>query len=113
MVGSAFAPSGHAERVFTLVTSIRPAPAVGPYVLRSVIARLRVHSHVHCAPGQLLVTVPRLGTVLVSELRTFVRVDLTVDSEDAAARACATLVREIGTADVVIGWTRDPSLSNA
>ena len=99
--------------MFTLVASIRPAPAVGPYVLRSVSARLRVHSHVNCAPGQLMVTVPRLGTVLVSELRTMLRVDITVESEDAAARACATLVREIGSANVVIGWARDESLSNA
>ena len=99
--------------MFTLVASIRPAPAVGPYVLRRVIAGLRVHSHVDCAPGQLLVTVPRVGTVLVSELRTFLRVDITVDSEDAAARACATLIREIGTTDVVIGWARETSLSNA
>jgi len=99
--------------VFTLVASIRPAPAVGPYVLRGVIARMRVHSHVDCAPGQLLVTVPRIGTVLVSELRTMLRIDLTVDSEDAAARACATLIREIGTTDVVIGWARETSLSNA
>ena len=82
-------------------------------MLRSVSARLRVHSHVNCAPGQLMVTVPRLGTVLVSELRTMLRVDITVESEDAAARACATLVREIGSANVVIGWARDESLSNA
>ena len=99
--------------MFTLVASIRPAPAVGPYVLRSVSARLRVHSHVPCAPGQLLVTVPRLGTVLVSELRTLLRIDITVETEDAAARACATLTREIGSANVVISWARDTSLSNA
>jgi len=100
--------------VFTLVASIRPAPAVGPSVLRGVSARLRVHSHVKCTPGRLLVTVPRLGTVLVSELRTLLRVDIIVESEDAAARACATLVREIGSAEVVIGWARDESrLSNA
>ena len=60
-----------------------------------------------------MVTVPRLGTVLVSELRTMLRVDITVEGEDAAARACATLVREIGSANVVIGWARDESLSNA
>lgn len=99
--------------VFTLVASIRPAPAAGPSVLRSVSARLRVHSHVTCAPGQLLVTVPRLGTVLVSELRTLLRVDIAVETEDAAARACATLVREIGSANVVIGWARDESLSTS
>jgi len=103
----------HAGAVFSLVASIRPAPAVGPYVLRSVMARLRVHPHLACAPGQLLVTVPRLGTVLVSELRTLLRVEVTVDSEDSAARACATLMRELGSADVVIGWARDTSLSNA
>jgi hypothetical protein len=97
----------------TLVASIRPAPAAGTYVLRGLSARLRVHPHVNCAPGQLLVTVPRLGTILVSELRTLLRVDITVESEDAAARACATLLREIGSADVVIGWARDESLSNA
>ena len=99
--------------MFTLVASIRPALAVGPYVLRRVIAGLRVHSHIDCAPGQLLVTVPRVGTVLVSELRTLLRVEITVDSEDAAARACATLVRAIGSPDVVIGWARDTSLSTA
>ena len=108
-----FAAASHAGRVFTLVASIRPAPAVGASVLRGVIGRLRVHPHVNCAPGQVLVTVPRLGTVLVSELRTLLRVDNTVESEDAAARACATLVREIGSASVVIGWARDTSLSNA
>ena len=99
--------------MFTLVASIRPAPAVGPHVLRSVSARLRVHPHVICTPGQLLVAVPRLGTVLISELRTLLRVDVVVETEDAAARACATLVREIGSANVVISWARDTSLSNA
>ena len=99
--------------MFTLVASIRPAPQAGPHVLRLVSARLRVHAHVPCAPGQMLVTVPRLGTVLISEMRTLLRVDIIVETEDTAARACATLVREIGSANVVISWARDTSLSNA
>ena len=99
--------------MFTIVASIRPAPAVGPYVLRSVTARLQVHPHVQTAPGQLMVSVPRLGTVLVTELRTMLNVNIVVASEDSAARACAALVRELGSADVVVGWARDTSLSNA
>ncbi len=99
--------------MFSLVASVRPAPSLGPTVLRRVVAGLRVHAHVDCAPGQVLVTVPRIGTALVSELRSVLLVELVVDSEDAAARACATLVREIGSSDIVISWARDTSLSAA
>jgi hypothetical protein len=50
------------------------------------------------------------GTALVDESRTVLRVSLVVDSEDAAARACAALCLEVQAAvggfGVVVSWER-------
>ncbi len=101
---------GHAGWVFSLVALVRSLS--GSQELRDLAARLRENEHVSFGPGQLLMTIPRLGTVVVTESRTLIEIDLVVESEDAAARACAALVRELGMAPVTLAWMRDETLSN-
>ncbi len=95
--------------MISLVAQLRTAPGVGSAALRDVSAHLRSFDHLLCAPGRYLVTLPT-GTALIDESRTLLRVNLVVETEDAAARACAALAREVATAvggfGVVIGWTR-------
>ena len=85
--------------MISLVATVRPATAA-----------LRAFDHAELSDGQLLVTVPQLGTVLVSELRNSLRVNIAVETEDAAARACAALVRTLGS-EVAIAWSREQLLS--
>lgn len=108
-VRRALVSPGHACRVFSLVALVRSS--AGSQQLRELAARLRRHEHLTFGPGQLLVTVPSLGTVVLTESRTMIEIDLVVASEDAAARACAALVREIGDSPVVLTWLRDETLS--
>lgn len=95
--------------MISLVAQLRTSPGVGSAALRDVSAHLRSFDHVLCAPGQYLVTLPA-GTALVDESRTMLTVDLTVATEDAAARACAALTREVQVAvggfGVEISWSR-------
>jgi hypothetical protein len=95
--------------VISLVAHLRTAPGVGSAALRDVSAHLRGFDHVFCAPGQYLVTLPA-GTALVDESRTGLLVDIVVATEDAAARACATLAHEIaasvGESTVMVSWKR-------
>ena len=101
--------------MISLTAVVRPAHDVGSYVLRDVSARLREFDHVLCAPGQILVTVPQLGTALLTESRTLLTVHIMTSTEDAAARACAALLRELRNAvgsvaasrDLSVGWTRE------
>ena len=95
--------------MFSLVALVRST--AGSQQLRDLAARLRENEHLAFGPGQLLVTLPALGTVVMTESRTMIEIDLVVTSEDAAARACAALVREIGDAPVVLSWLRDETLS--
>ena len=95
--------------MISLVAQLRTAPGVGSAALRDVSTHLRSFEHVLCAPGRYLVTLPA-GTVLVDESRTVVVIDLVVASEDAAARACAAVAREVDAAvggfGVVVTWAR-------
>ena len=95
--------------MISLLAQLRTAPGVGSAALRDVSARLRAFDHVLCAPGQYLVSLPA-GTALVTESRTLLTVDFAVASEDAAARACATLASEvhaaIGGFGVHVAWSR-------
>jgi len=100
---------GHCHWVISLVAQLRTAPGVGSAALRDVSAHLRSFDHVLCAPGQYLVSLP-VGTALIAESRTVVTIDLVVTSEDAAARACAAVAREVEAAlggfGVVVSWAR-------
>ena len=95
--------------MISLVAQLRTAPGVGSAALRDVSTHLRAFEYVLCAPGRYLVTLPA-GTVLVDESRTVVVIDLVVASEDAAARACAAVAREVDAAvggfGVVLSWDR-------
>ena len=95
--------------MISLVAQLRTAPGVGSAALRDVSTHLRSFEHLLCAPGQYLVTLPT-GTALVDESRTVLRVDIVVASEDAAARACAALAREVdaavGSFGIVVSWSR-------
>lgn len=95
--------------MFSLVAIVRSSAS--SQELRDLAARLRENEHVGFGPGQLLVTLPTVGTVVMTESRTLIEIDLVVENEDAAARACAALVREIGDAPVALTWLRDETLS--
>jgi hypothetical protein len=101
--------TGHAGRVFSLVAILRSSTS--SQELRDLATRLREHEHVGFGPGQLLVTIPAVGTVIMTESRTLIEIDLVVENEDAAARACAALVRAIGSAPVALTWLRDETFS--
>ena len=95
--------------MISLVAQLRTAPGVSSAALRDVSAHLRTFEHVLCAPGRYLVTLPA-GTVLVDESRTVVVIDVVVPTEDAAARACAAIAREVAGAlggfGVLVSWAR-------
>ena len=101
--------------MISLTAHIRPAHEAGSYLIRHVSARLREFDHVPCAPGQLIAMIPGLGSVLVSETRSELVVNVAMDTEDAAARASAALMREVSQAvgsrvssrHVTITWTRN------
>ncbi len=92
----------------SLVATLRAQPATGCAPLRDLSARLLTNPAVACAPGQHLVTLPQVGTVLVDETRTTLRIHVTTDGEDAAARACAALLRLVADVSpaVVVSWAR-------
>jgi hypothetical protein len=95
--------------VISLVAEVRTAQGIGPAALRDVSAHLRSYDSVLCAPGRYLVTLGA-GTALVEESRTALWIDFVVDSEDAAARACAALTREVhiavGGFGIIVTWSR-------
>lgn len=95
--------------MISLVAQLRTAPGVGSAALRDVSAHLRSFDHLLSTPGQYLVTLPA-GTALIDESRTVITVDFVITSEDAAARACAALAREVQAAvggfGVVVSWSR-------
>lgn len=101
--------------MISLTARVRPAHEASSYLIREVATRLREFDHVRCAPGQLLVSVPQLGSALVSETRSELLVNVVMPNEDAAARASAALVREVTTAvgsrvsarHLSITWTRE------
>lgn len=101
--------------MISLTARVRPAHEASSYLIREVATRLREFNNVQCAPGQLLVSVPQLGSALVSETRSELVINVVMPDEDAAARAGAALVREVTAAvgnrassrHLSISWTRE------
>lgn len=101
--------------MISLTAHIRPAHEAGSYFIRHVSARLREFDHVPCAPGQLIAVIPGLGSALISETRSELVINIATETEDAAARASAALVREVSHAvgsrvtsrHVTITWSRN------
>ena len=101
--------------MISLTAHIRPAHEAGSYFIRHVSARLREFNHVPCAPGQIIALIPELGSALISETRSELVINIAMDTEDAAARASAALMREVAHAvgsrvssrHVTITWTRN------
>jgi hypothetical protein len=104
--------------VISLTARIRPTSRAGVHLLKLVSDRLRDLDHVVCAADQLLVNIPGLGTVLVTETPAETLLNLVARSEDAAAPARATVTHEVDAAIgsraaaklLTVTWTREESI---
>jgi hypothetical protein len=105
--------------VISLTARVRPTGDGGAYLIRHVGDRLREFDVVRCAPCQFLVTIPGLGSALVTETRREVALNVLMRNEDAAARAGAAIMRELRNAvggaaatDLLdVAWIREELVS--